>query len=396
MIKSMITGAALLLAVSAQAQQEFVIKGNIKGLEAGTIISLYRSDGQVMSPITQDTVRNESFILKEKTANNEPELLTIMSRSKGFPGTALDVWLAPTTTTTISGADKLIRSWHVNSTVEEQIELNRYADACRELTVQLQLVLLKLTDLSERRRAGNVTEEEVAAMRKEMVVIIRESDSIKSLIAGKEIGIMKQRPFSRIWLNKLQGLSLEFKLNKVFPYKEEVIALYNQLPDAEKASPAGEYITVLLYPPATVKEGDMMPDADLYDLEGKLHHLSDYTGKYMLIDFWSHGCTHCLRALPEIKEISEMEKDRLTVISLSTDTEKGWKEASKVHQLTWANLNDFKGRSGITAKFGVRGMPYFVIISPEGKFLHAWSGYSPDLLKQKIDKWTKANTVSGL
>ena len=81
-------------------------------------------------------------------------------------------------------------------------------------------------------------------------------------------------------------------------------------------------ITVCLYPPVTVKEGDEMADTDLYDLQGNIHHLADYKGKYLLVDFWSRGCGPCMMALPEMKEISETWKDKVTVISLSTDTEK--------------------------------------------------------------------------
>ena len=58
-----------------------------------------------------------------------------------------------------------------------------------------------------------------------------------------------------------------------------------------------------------------------------------------------------MMALPEMKEISETWKDKVTVISLSTDTEKGWKEISKTKDMSWVNLNDFGGMSGLAAKY---------------------------------------------
>ena len=78
-----------------------------------------------------------------------------------------------------------------------------------------------------------------------------------------------------------------------------------------------------------------MADADLYDLEGNVHHLADFKGKYIMLDFWSRGCGPCLMALPEMKEVAEMYKDRLTIVSLSIDTKKGWETASKTHEMTW-------------------------------------------------------------
>lgn len=72
-----------------------------------------------------------------------------------------------------------------------------------------------------------------------------------------------------------------------------------------------------------------MADADLYDLAGNIHHLADYKGKYLLIDFWSRGCGPCMMALPEMREIFETQKDKVTVISLSTDTEKAGKKSPR-------------------------------------------------------------------
>lgn len=187
---------------------------------------------------------------------------------------------------------------------------------------------------------------------------------------------------------------MEVKYIKDFPYKEDVIALYNKLSDNDKQTAIGKEITVNLYPPVTVKEGDEMADADLYDLEGKIHHLAEYKGKYLLIDFWSRGCGPCMMALPEMKEIAESQKEKVTIISLSTDTEKGWKEVSKTKDMPWVNLNDFGGMNGLAAKYDVRGIPHYVLISPEGIILHTWSGYGKGSLKRKLHKWTnKENRV---
>ena len=54
-----------------------------------------------------------------------------------------------------------------------------------------------------------------------------------------------------------------------------------------------------------------MADTDLYDLQGNIHHLADYKGKYLLVDFWSRGCGPLYEwLLPEMKEISATWKDK--------------------------------------------------------------------------------------
>ncbi len=139
-----------------------------------------------------------------------------------------------------------------------------------------------------------------------------------------------------------------------------------------------------VWQPKVVKIGEYLADADLYDLEGTVHHLADYKGKYLLLDFWRLNCGPCQHALPELKEIAEQYKDSITVISLSHDDEKTWRKASREKNITWPNLNDLKGLQGIFARYGVYGVPHFVLISPEGNIVTYWSGYGKGHLKQKI------------
>lgn len=394
MVKALFAGISLIFAVSAQAQNEFTIKGTVTGLKDSTVIMLFRSDGQVMSSIAQDTVFNESFCFREKTAEDKPEAVMLMARDKDFPNTWLDVWVAPNAVCTVSGNNKLLRTWDVSSNIKEQQILNRYKQATfDETNLDQELSIERMKKISLL-RSGNLSAEDSDKLKKEMAEVEKKQDSVRHIISKKEIGIMQQTPVETIWMDKLRGLSMEMKYMKDFPYKKEVFALYEKLSNDEKQSAVGKEISVYLYPPVTVKTGDEMADADLYDLEGNVHHLADYKGKYLLIDFWSRGCGPCMMALPEMKEISETMKDKVTVISLSTDTEKGWKEISKTKDMSWVNLNDFGGMSGLAAKYDVRGIPHYVIISPEGFILHSWSGYSNGLLKRKLNKWVnKANRV---
>lgn len=136
MVKALLAGISLIFVISAQAQNEFTIKGKISGLEDSTQIVLYRSDGQVMSQIAQDTVINECFTFKVKPSTMPPEALMVSSHDKGFPNTWLDVWVAPGKETTVTGNNKLIRTWNVSADIQEQHDLNRYADACGKNVVK--------------------------------------------------------------------------------------------------------------------------------------------------------------------------------------------------------------------------------------------------------------------
>ena len=71
---------------------------------------------------------------------------------------------------------------------------------------------------------------------------------------------------------------------------------------------------------------------------------------------------------------------------MELDTEEIWKQESPKHGMTWYNLNDLKGRSGIAAKYGVWGIPHYVLVSPQGTMAAQWSGYNKGNLKENVKK----------
>lgn len=91
-------------------------------------------------------------------------------------------------------------------------------------------------------------------------------------------------------------------------------------------------------------------------------------------------------AIPEIKEAADKYKDRLVAVSISVDNEKVWKEHSATEGITWMNLSDKNLNTGIAAKYGVRGIPSFVLLSPDGKVVKKWSGYSKGVIEKYISE----------
>ena len=139
--------------------------------------------------------------------------------------------------------------------------------------------------------------------------------------------------------------------------------------------------------------GDQMVDGDLYDVKGNLHHLSEFKGKYIMLDFWSQGCGPCLQAFPEMKEVSEMYKDSLEIVSISMDTKKSWSDFVERKSLTGNQWNEFaKGTTGLAAAYQVKGIPRYVMISPAGIVVGMWSGYGPGSIKEKVQSWLQSDT----
>lgn len=381
-----IIGALILLAAgwSVQAQGTYTIQGQVTNVEEGTVINLFRLDGNVGSTIAVDTIRNGQFYFRVETLGNETEELSLMGRSDRFPSMSLSIWARPGEKIKITGDNTLIKTWNIESTIPEQLANQAFINDSRELWNEYQRVSLSERLLRRQYRKKGTTEDEKLAIRARADSLEEVEDGISIRIDANTIKRMKQTPVDNIWLGYLERLAASAKYTDGYPHREEVIALYESLTDKEKQTDSAMNTYTYLFPPQVVKEGDEMADADLYDLEGNVHRLAEFKGKYILLDFWSRGCGPCLLALPEMKEIAEEYKDRLTIVSISIDTKEGWKKASETHQLTWQNLNELKGMNGLYARYGVRGIPNYVFISPEGIIMEKWFGYGKNSLKEKL------------
>ena len=118
---------------AAQAQGTFTIEGQVKNVEDGALITLFRLDGNVGSSIGVDTIRNGHFRFQAETLGNETEIVDMMGRSDKFPSMSLRLWVRPGDNIRISGENTLIRTWNVESAVPEQVANQAFINDSREL-----------------------------------------------------------------------------------------------------------------------------------------------------------------------------------------------------------------------------------------------------------------------
>lgn len=376
-------GLLFLGILSVRAQHEFTIEGKIQGVEDGIPIGLFKTDGNLMSRVAEDTIRNGCFRFKEKTPSGGLDNVTLSVFGYGFPSTWLDLWVEPNAKIFISADNKLLRTWRVKSNVAEQQVQNKFIDATRELMNAQQERYIKMEDLYSMERNDSI---------KNLLTQLDEQNNIsREKITPIEIKLAKELPVTPAWMKVMKSLSMQARYDEKFPYREELLELYAKMNEQQRQTEIGKNITVFLFPPTVVEIGEQMVDADLYDLDGNIHHLADNKGKFTLLDFWSRGCGPCMMALPEMKETAEAYKDKLAMISLSIDNEKNWREVSATKDMTWQNLNELQGTNGLYAKYGVNGIPFYVIISPEGVLLHKWMGYGKGIFKAKLRKWMNSD-----
>ena len=378
---------------------EYRIEGTLTGVPDSTVISLYQDNGDLLEEVQSDTVVGGRFCFGDTLST--PRSVWLLCVAPGFPSNYLEVCVAPGERVQVTGHDKLINLWEVQSNLTEQAELNGFTDCARDLQRQQTLCSLERDSLMQvlmnAQQAGTL---DMATFQQ----INGLSDSLQRLffrleyqISRKTVAYMRTVPYSGLWMDKLlqqaelvRNASTGDLFKDFQALEQPVKELYDTLPDSVKQTVDARRICNLLYPPQSVEVGDEMADGPLYDSEGKEHHLAEFKGKYILLDFWSRGCGPCLQSIPELERISTVYADRLAVISISSDPEEVWKAFLKEKGLKGHQWNELRNDGGgLASAYNVRGIPHYVLIAPDGKVEAMWSGYGKGSLERKMKESLK-------
>ncbi|SHN31887.1 TlpA disulfide reductase family protein [Mucilaginibacter sp. OK098] len=115
--------------------------------------------------------------------------------------------------------------------------------------------------------------------------------------------------------------------------------------------------------------GGKAPDFAQADTSGKQVKLSDFKGKYVLIDFWASWCVPCRAETPNIVKASQQIGSRnFSILGISLDSEKApWLRAIKQDGLNWFQLSDLGlWRNNVSVKYYVYDIPANYLIDPNG------------------------------
>jgi peroxiredoxin len=118
--------------------------------------------------------------------------------------------------------------------------------------------------------------------------------------------------------------------------------------------------------------GGKAPDFEQADTSGKLVKLSDFKGKYVLIDFWASWCVPCRAESPNIVKVSQQLGSRnFAILGISLDSERApWLRAIKQDGLNWLQLSDLEfWRNNVSVKYYVYDIPANYLIDPNGMII---------------------------
>lgn len=118
--------------------------------------------------------------------------------------------------------------------------------------------------------------------------------------------------------------------------------------------------------------GAVAPAFSQTDVNGKVVKLSDYKGKYVLVDFWASWCGPCRKENPNVVLAYKKYHDKgFDVLGVSLDDKKNlWEKAIEKDGLTWTHVSDLKGwKNDVAILYGVTLVPTNYLIGPDGKII---------------------------
>lgn len=141
----------------------------------------------------------------------------------------------------------------------------------------------------------------------------------------------------------------------------------------------------------------MMPalavtDAEFVDLSGKKVKLSDYRGKWVIVNYWATWCPPCVHEIPELAAFHEAHASKDAVV-LGINHEDGdiasVKKFVEGYLVGYPVLRSTERLSNKTPFGALKGLPTTYMITPEGELVAARTG----IVDQKsLEKFIKDNS----
>lgn len=166
------------------------------------------------------------------------------------------------------------------------------------------------------------------------------------------------------------------------------------------------------YPRIELRLGSTVPEFSFTALDGSTHHLSDYRGNYVLLDFWGTWCGPCIGDIPYLKKAYETYKDKgFEILGMDNeiamqddvtadDLAKGLEKVQAFvieKGMTWPQARTESIKSLFEKRFQIIAWPTMILLDPQDRILsvNPTSKGWPGLMHEKLDQ-TLAGIFKGV
>ncbi|MGZ3820794.1 MAG: peroxiredoxin family protein, partial [Mucilaginibacter sp.] len=155
-------------------------------------------------------------------------------------------------------------------------------------------------------------------------------------------------------------------------YEQQLVAYSDAIKNNFNENPAVQRFIRNMAEVRPVSVGHKAPDFTTTGVDGKPVKLSDYKGKYVLLDFWASWCAPCRQENPNVvKQYGIYKSKGLNILGISLDVDKAkWQQAISQDNLSWNHASDLRNFDGATEKlYHISAIPSNFMIDPEGNII---------------------------
>lgn len=242
---------------------------------------------------------------------------------------------------------------------------------------ELQGALTRMTYENERLRIGygieRPTLEESEQMDKKKAVL-------KQQYADRMKAYCESHPDSYITLVQIRNRVRDDAV-------EDLEKDFRKLSSRMQASAAGKELEHAILAKKNSRVGVIAPDFTGMTPDGKTIKLSDYRGKYVLLDFWGSWCHACRYSHPHLLELfKKYHSCGLEFVNVASEYQKELAEKKKtwVKAIQEDGIEDFihvldTDENRIVESYSIQFFPTKILISPTGEIIARWDGTAETL-----------------
>ena len=351
-----------------EKEEKFTITGEVTGFPDGT--KFYLRNLATDAVFDSTTVENNNFKFEGHLYSPPEQIWLNTTVNKKFIFTNL---LIGNDHITVKG-DISDFPWNVDiKGSKTQEDFNYSRSITKESDIKRDSLVQGFMKLSQEKQQEIGTE------------IWRKIGKIDSLRQISEINYIKSHPSTYISVIKLGYLKNRLP-------KDTVQKIFDNYTPKIKESKYAKLVEVFLREKIS-KIGDEFHDFEGMNQNGEKVKFSNIRGEYTLLDFTAAYCGPCIQAADELVKIDKEYSDSLKIVSFTQDPKKDvWLESLERDKVTWNSIWDGQGRYSETSiKYGVQGIPTFVLINPEGTIIDKWTGYREGNILSRLEKNVLSN-----